>query len=58
MVRLRGNTTPASQPEDFITGFIENGKVHGRPVDIFSFGKDAFLITDDYAGAIYYIYEK
>ncbi len=58
VVRLRGNTTRSSQPEDFITGFIENGKVHDRPVDIFSFGKDAFLLTDDFAGAIYYIYEK
>ncbi|MFN2491394.1 MAG: hypothetical protein ABR501_00740 [Pyrinomonadaceae bacterium] len=28
------------------------------PVDILSFGAGAFLLTDDYAGAVYYIYEK
>jgi glucose/arabinose dehydrogenase len=57
VVRLRGNTTRSSQAEDFITGFIENGQVHGRPVDIFSFAKDAFLLTDDYAGVVYYVRE-
>jgi glucose/arabinose dehydrogenase len=45
-------------PKDFITGFQQAGKVYGRPVDIFSFGQDAFLLTDDHAGAVYYIYKK
>jgi glucose/arabinose dehydrogenase len=44
--------------EDFITGFIEGVEIHGRPVDILNFGQDAFLLTDDRAGAIYYVYKK
>jgi glucose/arabinose dehydrogenase len=44
--------------EAFITGFLVNGVVNGRPCDIFRFGKNAFLLTDDKAGVVYYIYEK
>src|SRR5215211_8894418 len=42
--------------EDFITGFFEPPRINGRPADVFSFGKDAFLLTDDYSGVVYYIY--
>lgn len=45
-----------SQPEDFITGFLDGARVNGRPVDIMNTGNDEFLVTDDYAGAIYYVY--
>jgi glucose/arabinose dehydrogenase len=46
-------------PEDFITGFLRAGKVYGRPADIFSFGDDGgFLLTDDRAGVVYYVYRK
>ena len=48
----------SSKPEDFITGFLVNGVVNGRPCDVFSFGKDAFLLTDDKAGVVYYVYRK
>jgi glucose/arabinose dehydrogenase len=44
--------------EDFITGFLELGKINGRPADIFNFGRNAFLLTDDYSGVIYYVYRK
>ena len=44
--------------EDFITGFFEFPKVNGRPADIFNFGRNAFLLTDDYAGVVYYVYKK
>ena len=40
--------------EDFITGFLKNSKVIGRPADILRFA-DGFLVTDDYAGVIYYV---
>jgi glucose/arabinose dehydrogenase len=62
VVRLRESQSnwPANsssrQPEDFITGFLVAGKVYGRPVDILSFGEDGFLLTDDYAGVVYYVY--
>jgi len=41
---------------DFITGFLDGTIIHGRPADVFSFGKDAFLLTDDYSGVVYYVY--
>lgn len=58
VVRLRGSGAESTQSEDFINGFLNAGKVHGRPVDVLSFGKNAFLLTDDNAGVVYYIYEK
>ncbi len=45
-------------PEDFITGFIKSGRVNGRPADILSLGNGAFLLTDDHAGVVYYVYRK
>lgn len=58
VVRLQQNRKPADRPEDFITGFLAGGRVNGRPVDILSFGVDGFLLTDDSAGVVYYVYEK
>ncbi len=54
VVRLNGTATP----EDFITGFLDGKKVNGRPVDILNTGNDEFLLTDDYAGVVYYVYRK
>jgi glucose/arabinose dehydrogenase len=60
VVRLRAGGARASSapPEDFVNGFLKAGKVYGRPADILSVGRDAFLLTDDFAGAVYYIYKK
>jgi glucose/arabinose dehydrogenase len=55
VVRVRAG---GGAPKDFITGFQQADRVYGRPVDIFSFGKDAFLITDDLAGVVYYVYKR
>lgn len=55
VVRVRENR---SAPEDFITGFLDGVRVNGRPVDIMNTGNDEFLLTDDRAGAIYYVYRK
>jgi len=46
------------QPQDFITGFLVNGKVKGRPCGILRTGPDAFLLTDDHDGVIYYVHVK
>jgi glucose/arabinose dehydrogenase len=54
VVRVRESGTM----EDFMTGFFELGKINGRPADVFSVGKDAFLVTDDYSGVVYYLYRK
>lgn len=44
--------------QDFITGFLQNGRVYGRPADVLSMGKNAFLFTDDYSGVVYYVFQK
>jgi glucose/arabinose dehydrogenase len=44
--------------QGFITGFLQNGRVYGRPVDVLNTGNNAFLLTDDHAGVIYYVFKK
>ncbi len=58
VVRVRQDAKPSDRPEDFINGFFAAGKINGRPVDVMSFGVNGFLLTDDYAGVVYYVYEK
>lgn len=58
VVRLKESGARSVRVEDFINGFLEAGKANGRPVDILRFGVDDFLVTDDRAGVIYYIYEE
>ena len=58
VVRISDKNGPSRSPEDFITGFLDTGKVYGRPADILSFGANAFLLTDDYAGVVYYVHKK
>jgi glucose/arabinose dehydrogenase len=45
--------TASRKPQDFITGFLDHGKVKGRPCGILRVGQDAFLLTDDHDGVIY-----
>jgi glucose/arabinose dehydrogenase len=42
-------------PEDFITGFLQNRKRFGRPVDFASNNSNSFFFTDDLNGVIYYV---
>ena len=56
--RLVRVTGPGAPPEDFIDGFLQAGKVRGRPAGVLRLGPDAFLFTDDYAGVVYYVYKK
>ena len=58
VVRIPGSAQGSVVPEDFITGFLEGKVVHGRPVDVLRFGNDAFLLTDDSAGVVYYVYKR
>jgi glucose/arabinose dehydrogenase len=46
------------RPRDFVTGFLVDGKVRGRPCGILRTGPNAFLLTDDLDGAIYCIRGK
>ncbi len=43
------------RPRDFITGFLRDGVVNGRPCDIMRVGADSFLFTDDRAGVVYFV---
>lgn len=58
VVRLQESGARPTVPEDLISGFLHEGIVYGRPVDVLRFGTDAFLLTDDYAGVVYYVYKK
>lgn len=53
-------TAAERKPADFITGFLtfDHGKaaVHGRPCGVFRVGADAFLVSDDYLGVIYFVH--
>ena len=40
---------------DFLVGFVQDGAVSGRPVDVLPGPDDAVYVSDDYAGAIYRI---
>jgi glucose/arabinose dehydrogenase len=46
------------KPQDFITGFLQNGKVNGRPCDVMRLDENSFLFSDDRAGAVYYVKRK
>ena len=48
----------SSRAENFITGFMNRGIINGRPADIFQFGANSFLLTDDRAGVIYFVYKR
>jgi glucose/arabinose dehydrogenase len=43
---------------DFITGFLQGGKVYGRPCGIMKLGENSFLFTDDFNGVVYLVRKK
>jgi glucose/arabinose dehydrogenase len=47
-----------STVEDFATGWLTNGSVIGRPVDIIMAADGSLFVSDDNAGKIYRIYYK
>ena len=53
VVRRKGKKS-----EDFMTGFLQGGNVHGRPLDVFKMSSDSFLLSDDFGGVIYYVRKK
>lgn len=44
--------------QDFLTGFLNKGTVHGRPCDIMKLDANSFLLTDDNKGIVYLIRKK
>jgi glucose/arabinose dehydrogenase len=54
LVKLNKDGTVKSQ-EPFITGFLEDNKYIGRPVDILQLKDGSILVSDDWNGAVYRI---
>ncbi len=55
------NGKPAADPEDFLTGFVEDltaSKVHGRPVGIAVLADGSMLVSDDVSNTIWRISAK
>ena len=44
--------------KDLITGFLNRGKVNGRPCDIMKLDENSFLFTDDHGGVVYLVRKK
>ncbi len=47
--------TKQGEATDFLTGFLSNGNVSGRPVDILKNDNHSFFVTDDFNGVMYYM---
>ncbi len=41
--------------QDFANGFLQNGRVVGRPCGIMKLDENSFLFTDDYSGVVYLV---
>ena len=52
LVRMRRD---GSGQRDLINGFLQAGKVVGRPCGVLRVGPDAFLFSDDKSGVVYYV---
>ncbi|MFN0277460.1 MAG: PQQ-dependent sugar dehydrogenase [Pyrinomonadaceae bacterium] len=46
------------KPQDFMNGFLQRGKVFGRPCDIMKLDANSFLFTDDNMGIIYLVRKR
>lgn len=46
------------KPQDFASGFLQNGRVVGRPCGIMKLDENSFLFTDDYSGIVYLVRRK
>ena len=53
VVRLRWGEDGQISQSDFLTGFLRNGDVIGRPVDVEESVDGAIYISDDYTGSVY-----
>ena len=53
VVSLHFEADGSVREDDFVWGFLEDGDVIGRPVDVIEGPEGAVYVSDDYAGAIY-----
>ena len=54
LVKLNKDGTVKSV-EPFLTGFLEDNKYLGRPVDVMQIKDGSLLVSDDWNGAVYRI---
>ena len=54
VVKLNKDGTVKSM-EPFLTGFLEDNKYVGRPVDVLQMKDSSLLVSDDWNGAVYRI---
>ena len=55
IVKLSINNGEVTKMEDFITGFMKDDNVLGRPVDLLFKDNGSLLVSDDYAKVIYIV---
>ena len=55
LVRLDESGQRALSYEPFVEGWLKDGEVSGRPVDILVAPDGSLLVSDDFSGAIYRI---
>ena len=53
MVSLKSDRKTVEKYEEFVTGWMENERAWGRPVDVLVMPDGALLISDDTANAVY-----
>ncbi|MEP5566371.1 MAG: PQQ-dependent sugar dehydrogenase [Halioglobus sp.] len=51
-------TETGIEERDFLSGFNQDGKILGRPVDVLQGPDGAVYISDDYAGAVYRVSQE
>lgn len=56
LVRLEGERAVEYRP--FAEGWLQDGDVSGRPVDLLVLADGSLLVSDDFAGAVYRIYYR
>ncbi len=44
--------------QDFLSGFLQSGRVVGRPCDILKLDANSFLLSDDHSGIVYHVRKK
>ena len=56
VVRLQGGRAVSYEP--FVTGWLQNESVWGRPADVLVMLDGSLLVSDDHAGAIYRVFYR
>lgn len=58
VVRMTVRENTITQVDDFLTGFIQNGKILGRPVDVLFDSQGNLYLSDDKSGNVYIVQKE